>query len=350
MKKILLVDYYGTCNDKGEPIGHSPKVLQEYRNLLDGAFRVSAAVSPCIGQSICKEEYEEIMKLPYDIIEKGKKEIWTRIKDKIKLIINIKEVMKEKNNFDIIWFYRTDFFLFFYFYIHKKVQTCKIYGLVYHQRFGEGVLGSVLSWIYNHSMRKFSGLVYTQKSVPPKHDNILYIPDYYYDENKYKKYKDISKSRKAVCLGTMSPYKKLEELIETFNCLGYPLEVAGYFFEEDRYQKLCRMAHSNIIIQNIILSDEDYYKKLAEAKYAVLPYDMQQYQSRTSGILQECLFLDTIPIAPADLLKNNGIEGYGYETMSQLNVAELDRRTGIQQNLRQFERENIKKKLCSFLV
>ena len=33
-KRILLADYYGVCDKNGKAIGHSPKVIKEYSDLL----------------------------------------------------------------------------------------------------------------------------------------------------------------------------------------------------------------------------------------------------------------------------------------------------------------------------
>lgn len=349
MKKILLTDYYGTCDEKGEAIGHSPKVLEEYRELLAERFLISAGVSPCIMRRADQKKYEKVMELSYDIVESGRKNLAVRILDKVKLLLNIRKVMERRGKFDIIWFYRTDFFLFFYFFMHRKVKDCKVYALVYHQEFGGGILSGTLKWIYRESMKKFDGIIYTQKGAMPENTNCLYVPDYYYDEGKYGKYRGIEKQEKAVCLGTMSPYKKLEELVETFNDLEYPLEIVGYFFEKDRYRKLCRIAKPHIIIRDSILSDADYYQKLAEARFAVLPYDMNQYQSRTSGVLQECLFLATIPVAPKELLRNNGVDGYGYGEMADIDLNILNHYTSPVQNLEAYDRESVKERLCAFL-
>ena len=67
-----------------------------------------------------------------------------------------------------------------------------------------------------------------------------------------------------------------------------------------------------------ILSEEEYYRKLGTATYSVLPYDMAQYQNRTSGILLESAFLETIPAAPQALLETNGMAGVGYRLMSEM--------------------------------
>lgn len=349
MKKILLTDYYGTCDKTGNAIGHSPKVLEEYRKLLEGECRIFAAVSPCIGKSISTDDFEKIQFLKYDIVEQGNKKLGERIVDKFKLIQNIRDVLKQKRDYDIIWFYRTDFFMFLYFFLRRKVRGCKIYCLVCHQSFGEGIMGRMLTDIYDKSLKKFDGIIYTQEKKKPKCKNVLYIPDYYYDAEKYGKYRNLKKKDMVVCLGTMSPYKKLEEVVEVFNRLRYPLEIIGYFFEKDRFERLCSSAKQNIVIKNEILSEEIYYQKLAEAKYAILPYDMNQYKNRTSGVLQECIFLKTIPIAPQELLEENGVDGIGYINMEDISEQYLNEQRDVQFSLEQYDMQNIREKVKIFL-
>ena len=116
----------------------------------------------------------------------------------------------------------------------------------------------------------------------------------------------------------MNPYKKLEELVEVFNDLDYPLEIAGYFFDRDRAARLKQRVKDNIFIDDRILDDVEYYEKLGSARYAVLPYDMEQYKNRTSGILLECAFLGVVPIAPHELLKENGLKGIGYTSIEEI--------------------------------
>ena len=40
MKKIILFDYLGTCDEKNNPIGHTVKVLNEYSEMLSEDFDV----------------------------------------------------------------------------------------------------------------------------------------------------------------------------------------------------------------------------------------------------------------------------------------------------------------------
>lgn len=348
--KVLLVDYYGICDETGKPIGHSPKALKEYSDLIKKNFSVSAAVSPCLIGGL-KEEYEELIALKYNIYADGNKTLLGRIIDKFKLFYNINETLKY-SDYDIVWFYRTDFFLFFYFFLRKKRNQPKLVALVYQEEFITGRLSKILSYLYRKGAGKFHGLIYTQKGMAGFHGNTLYIPDYYYDEKKYGKYRNIPKKEMAVCLGTMTPYKKLEELIDAFNENGMQLEIKGYFYEKERFQKLLQRKTDNIIIEDVVLSEEEYYRLLAEAKYSILPYDMKQYGSRTSGVLQESLFLNTIPVAPRALLEENGIAGIGYEEIEEMKRLDLfseDVMISYSELLSEYDRKQIQEKVICFL-
>lgn len=317
MKKITLIDYYGNCDASGRSIGHSPKVLTEYCSLIKDEYQVEAILPKCIVEEIDKTLFHAVKLLPYQIVEEGQRGIGKRIIDKIKLFINISQSLKKAEG-DVVWFYRTDFFLFFYFCLHKKSQKHKLCCLVYQQKFAEGNLGKLLDAIYRRGLQKFDGVIYTQKSAVPKHNYTFYMPDYYYDPDKYSKYQGIEKKFKAVCLGTMSPYKKLDELVEAFNQNGIPLEIVGKFFTRDRANSLIQKAGRNIYIEDTILTEEEYYSKLAEAQFVILPYDMKQYAGRTSGILVEAMFVHTVPVAPWELLEENGLVGIGYGDLKEL--------------------------------
>lgn len=350
MEKLLLVDYYGTCDEEGKPIGHSPKVLHEYCDLIKDKYIVGTALSPCL-VPMAGERFRDVFKLKYDIRAYGRKGLLERIIDKLKLFYNIHQVLQVKE-YDIIWFYRTDFFLFFYLCLKKKCAK-KIVGLVYQEGFAQGILGKVLNYFYQRGALKFDGLIYTQKGMANFHPNTLYIPDYYYSREKYQKYEQTEKEEKVVCPGIMTPYKKLEETVKAFNTNGIALEIKGHFYDKERFHNLLKMKKDNIVIEDVILSEEEYYRMIAGAQYCILPYDMDQYVSRTSGVLQESLFLNVVPIAPIGLLNENGIQGIGYEDISELGT-KWGEMTNIEVDnskvLEEYNRNSIQEKLVGFLA
>lgn len=358
MKKILLIDYYGMCDEKGRAVGHSPKVLEEYGELLRGEYEISIAVSPCLLSGIgeTKEIFKETYELRYNIYIKGGMSIIKRSMDKVKLFFNIFNVLKI-DGYDVYWFYKTDFFLFFFFFVWnlkrwKVGNQKKFIAQIYQGSFGEGRVQKLLNWCYRKGMSGFDGIIYSQKQMPKLHPNMLYFPDYYYDANKYAKYTGIRKKDKVVCLGMMNAQKELNILIDVFRHNGYPLEIKGYFYDKNFYAELNHDLPPNILLEDKLLTEENYYKTLAEAKYVVLPYDMKVYHCRTSGVLIESLFVDTVAIAPSQLLTENEIDGIGYQDIEELRDVSIFERGCMpysSNKKKDFDKEELRRKLRDFI-
>lgn len=318
MKKetITLIDYCGSCDGEGRAIGHSPKVLMEYADLLKDHYKLEAILPLCVYESVKEGTFDRITNLPYQIVEEGNRGLLKRLVDKYKLFRNI-GLSNQYSEHKICWYYRTDFFLFFYYFFHRKPKDKIMICLLYQQKFAEGILGKTLNIIFKRGLSKFDAVIYTQKNMKIPHPKVFYMPDYYYDA-KYEPYRKMPKDDKVVCLGTMNPYKELEKLVDVFNANGIKLEIAGKFLDQQRYLDLQHRAKDNVIVENVVLSADDYYKKLADAKYSILPYDMKVYEGRTSGVLLESIFVGTIPIAPKRLLEENEVRGIGYDTLQEL--------------------------------
>lgn len=313
---LVFIDYCGSCDGEGKAIGHSPKVLMEYADLLKDHYKLEAILPLCVHESVKEGTFDRITNLPYQIVEEGNRGLLKRLVDKYKLFRNI-GLSNQYSEHKICWYYRTDFFLFFYFFFHRKPKDKIMICLLYQQKFAEGILGKTLNIIFKRGLSKFDAVIYTQKNMKIPHPKVFYMPDYYYDA-KYEPYRKMPKDDKVVCLGTMNPYKELEKLVDVFNANGMKLEIAGKFLDQQRYLDLQHRAKDNVIVENVVLSEDDYYKKLAGAKYSILPYDMKVYEGRTSGVLLESIFVGTIPIAPKRLLEENEVRGIGYDTLQEL--------------------------------
>lgn len=316
MSKILMVDYYGTCDEHGNAIGHSPKAAREYRELFSVKDTVDLAASSCIASEVKDAGFSHIYPLPYNIVETDYNKLSKRILDKFKLFINIHHVLRMKG-YELLWFYRVDFFLLLYMIFARRKKNKRIC-LVYQMGAGTGWIGKIADFVYKAGITRFDGVIYTQPKMRIPADKTFYMPDYWYKKEKYECFAVAVKEEKAVCLGAMNPYKQLEELVDVFNRSGYPLEITGYFFDKERALRLREKAEENILIEDRILSEEEYYERLGSARFAVLPYDMKQYKNRTSGILLESAFLGVIPVAPEELLKTNEFAGIGYRDMAEL--------------------------------
>lgn len=313
---LVFIDYCGSCDGEGRAIGHSPKVLMEYADLLKDHYKLEAILPLCVLESVKEGTFDRITNLPYQIVEEGNRGLLKRLVDKYKLFRNI-GLSNQYSEHKICWYYRTDFFLFLYYFFHRKPKDKIMICLLYQQKFAEGILGKTLNIIFKRGLSKFDAVIYTQKNMKIPHPKVFYMPDYYYDA-KYEPYRKIPKDDKVVCLGTMNPYKELEKLVDVFNANGMKLEIAGRFLDQQRYLDLQHRAKDNVIVENVVLSEDDYYKKLAGAKYSILPYDMNVYEGRTSGVLLESIFVGTIPIAPKKLLEENEVRGIRYDTLQEL--------------------------------
>ena len=350
-EKVILCNYYGMCDEIEFPIGHALKVTEEYTLLLRDYFGVDLVASPCLTKHVNKSQYSNIHALKYNISIKNNT-IAKRISDKLKLMSNIHACLRHEGT---LFFYQVDFFFFLYLYLfYKKNNRREIICLIYQQNFTGGVLEGLLQHIYGCAIKKTDGIIYTQPGNRIEHENCMWMPDFIYDERVYKEYQHKQKENKVVCVGTMNRYKELEKLIEVFSKLNIPLDIVGKFDDDQRFQQLNKNRTSNISISNTNLSSPAYMNKIATAKYCILPYDMDQYQSRTSGVLLESIYMGSIPIAPKQLLESNNLPGVGYHILNDLLT---DNWVTSQIKSEQYERvyesnciESIKKNLLNLIV
>ncbi len=325
MKEITLCGYYGMCDSKGNSVGHSAKVAKEYAQLLEENYKVSIIASPCIINQVKENSYEIIQELPYNILTDVPHTLYKRILDKYKIMRNAALCLK-KSTTEKLFFYHVDFFFFFYLYLfyHPKRSKKQIYCLIYHQEFTGGAVEKILQRIYKRALEKIDGVIYTQHGNRIDHRKTMWIPDYAYNEAYYSTFVSCEKKEKVICLGTMNRYKEIDKLVNVFSNMNYVLEIVGRFEDEEKFQQLLKTKTSNITIRNEVITMEEYYKLLGEAKFSILPYDMNQYSNRTSGVLLETIFLGSIPIAPSMLIEQNELYGMGYKDLTEISSIDLN--------------------------
>lgn len=161
-------------------------------------------------------------------------------------------------------------------------------------------------------------LITSNQTIRYQGTNKLYIPDYLYMPSLYERYKVAEKEDKVVCVGTMGASKELPELVRVFNKNGYPLQIKGHFTDKDLLYLLKEKANKNIEILDEYLRYDEYLKLIGQAKYCILPYKENAYVSKTSGIILESVFLDTIPVCNNKLLQKWEFSGIGYNTINEL--------------------------------
>ena len=318
---LTMCDYYGMCDEQGRCVGHPVKVTEEYGSILkELGEKIRLVCSPCIANNLieCDGLFTEVNRLPYDISIVGNS-IGKRISDKIKLFRNIRTALKNRGT---IFFYQVDFFFFLYLKLfYKRSPERKIVILIYHQDFTGGKLSGILDRTFKSALHKTDAVIYTQKGMRVSHNNAVWMPDFIYRPEEYDKYRTVTKSNMAVCLGTMNRYKQIEQLIAVWRSLleaDIELIIAGRFDDSDRYRKLREDLPQNVSIRDDVLSYEEYMGLLSKAKYCILPYDMEQYKNRTSGVLLESIYCGVIPVAPNQLLKQNMLPGLGYECITEI--------------------------------
>lgn len=205
--RLLMVDYYGVCDEHGTPIGHSTKVLHEYAAMLQGEMEISAAASPCIANAVAADTGENgtsgpfasIHRLPYDIVETAGYGLGKRIVDKVRLFRNIHEAYRLARDYDVVWFYRTDFFLFLYAALHRRIPGTRMICLVYQQSFASGRLESILHWFYRRGLGRFDLVISTNPHITVEHPHVFTMPDYTYDPAEYAAYQNVPREDRVVC-------------------------------------------------------------------------------------------------------------------------------------------------------
>lgn len=314
MEKITIVDYIASSDSRGNPVGHSLKVLKEIKSMVEEENEIEI-IAPV--NYLTEIDTKHRKKLFFYVnVTKGKDNILKNIKCMLVSFFNIFTVFCRSTN-ELIWFCNVNQFLFMYlgiFGFHKKKIIISLianeYSKKYHNYFFKKVLPKIHLIVNSNGNSQYRG------------KNCMFVPDYLYRETYYQKYKKSGKLSKVVCIGTMSRVKNIKEMVEIFNKINYPLEIYGLFYEENYYKEIMAIKNHNIKITNRYLEYEEYLKVLAEAKFSILPYDEQAYKNVTSGVILESIFLDTIPITNHMLLQNMGIQGIAYKDIIELGHGE----------------------------
>lgn len=306
--KIVMVDFWSVADSNGKPIGHGGKVGNEYYEYIKEDYHVIQYVNHSMMPHL---ENPDKVSFAHSLeLGAGKlKRILTNFRC-------LREVYKKEKQ-SVIWFYIPDIYLFLFILITPKGKR-KLSVNVYE----EYINNKIKNWIFRKALKKIDKIFVTNKLLLEDIPEGILVPDYAYKEELYGKYGSSQRKERAVCLGTMNEKKQLIEAVEAFSKNGYPLYIAGQFSSGDKYEQLCRTKSKNVIIENRFVDFDEYYQLLASSKYCLIPYDAEFYKNRTSGIIQECLFCNTIPISHKNILEFANIQGIGYEDISEL--ADID--------------------------
>lgn len=311
-KRINLVEYVNLQNEKGIPVGHAPKVIGEAAEIVKKEYDIKI---------FCGSGIKKLLGDKYDIsiIESN-----FHKRNKALMFVsrwkNLNYVFANSQDNDIMWFTNIDWTLFLYLSLKKSIKQKIIVtayrDIVEDMKGYKSRIRRMLGKICMKSLDKISLYVITNPALK-LFDNQITIPDYYYSE-KYDSYSYVDKKNQIACLGAMRGTKDLVGVVRHFNGTGIKVLIVGDFMDKEEFKTIVDMADSNIIIKDVVLSFDEYYKLIAMSKYVILPYKLERYKNATSGILLESLFLRSVPIAPKWLLENNKIAGIGYDKLESL--------------------------------
>ena len=311
---IAIVDYISYINSENEPIGHPVKVMNECATWIRKEFEITFCAHKLYLSQIA--ENGNALKLPFYIREgriNGKTGI---LKQLFISWSNLSRVYKQED-FGYIWLTNIDVFILFYLIMHRKYAKRTII-TTYLSRFPKKYQNHLLQ----NLISELKLLIYTNPQFEFIESNCKFIPDYLYNDDIYRKYKKY-KEDIVVCVGEMNTQKDLVAMIEVFKKCRYKLKVIGYFEDKQLYNKLILIKSDNIEIEDEYLAYDNYLSIIATAKFCFLPYRKEIYKDKTSGVLLESIFLDTVPITIKELLNKIGICGIGYEKIEDVRVESL---------------------------
>lgn len=326
MNKVYMIEYQGRCDEEKNAVGHAPKVLTEYYNFIQDYCDVTVLAPQVVLDSVVEKDSMDTVVLPRHIMQKGHISFFEKIKNKFNMFKNISESIRYANQKEsgILWFFNVEYYILLYFLVHKK-PSHKIYFTMftdgYFSSSETGLKGRIVNIVkqvvFEKAQKKLDFIISSGPKFKYKKCDSVFIPDYTFDTNLLDYYPQ--KTEIAVCLGTMDKGKQLEEMIRAFTRINYKLVIAGRFYDKEYLAEMQAIAGANITISDMYLSNEQYHQMMSNAKYTVLPYSKEKYTHQTSGVLQEALFADTIPITYDAILKANGIPGIGFFSWDSLN-------------------------------
>lgn len=321
MKSVALIEYQGRCDTEGNAVGHGPKVLREYYDLLKDRGRLTVYAPQTVLCSADREIRGNARILPQHIVMKSGNTLFEKIANKLRMFANIRGALIHADE-EILWFFNVEFYLMLYlaFFGNRKRR---IVLTMFQDGWHGGFPARIKQWIFERAQKRVECILSTGPDFRYKNTESVFMPDYPYEEALYAPYRTMEKKETAVCLGTMGAEKDIEGLVDSFTRNGYPLTVAGRFYDGERVKRLKERAGEKITIRDEYLEREEYLTLLAQASYCILPYSSRQYGTQTSGVLQEAMFLDTIPVAPEAVLTASGIPGLAVERLSELSAEML---------------------------
>lgn len=309
--RITLIEYLNYTSAERATIGHGKKVLQQMAELLSEEYTVE-----CMCSALYLPDGFTQARQTLDVIsQEGKtiKEINSAV------FRNLRACGGHLPESEIIWFTNSDWHLMAF--LPFLRTRAKIVVTAYRDirkdvATSKSKLAFLKKALVEKGIKKTDLFAVSNRNLQLS-NNQVFIPDYFFDET-YESYLSETKIDRVLCVGAMRKSKDLDGLIARFRESDVPVYIVGGFQDKDWLKQLKKQSTSNIRIEDRIVPYDEYYHLIGESRFTIMPYNMDIYETATSGILQEAIFLGSVPIAPEKLLQYNCVRGIGYHAVSEL--------------------------------
>lgn len=334
MMRVNIVDVICLVSDGNVPVGHEEKAIKQAAMLLD------CEKGYTIGRSYQRSAYGgDITYNPFTV--KATDPMFIKY---MKCIVNSIFAIC-RNEDDMLWFICiNEAVLWTILMMPKRGKYLITTYIDWNQKLAKKQIGRrVRQVLLDKALGKVDLVIATNPHYHVQ-GNHIHLPDFYLD----RQYRQYIRKQKAgvVCVGVMNESQGILEIAKAFRDSGGKIVISGYFRDEEYYQKVRRYSSELVVVENVVLSYEEYIKRIGEAKYVVIPY-RDSHVHKTSGVLQETIALNSIPVSFPAFLAYNNAQGITFERYAEIPARIKAYETGgqtVQNDWRAYDYDLVKKK------
>lgn len=201
MNDIYIIDYIGNSDDKGNPIGHPTKVINEYSGLLKDTYSINLIIPGNYKKVIKQDDIYSIKYLKHymDMTATG---LFKKLRNLYGRVSNLINVFKSSDESSILWFSNIDFVFFAVLSFYTPFKNKKIIATTFLQEFsdeGGKIKNKIKNLFFKKGISKVNCIISSNKYLNFSCKSI-YIPDYFYNPEFYDKYKTNDKKMQVLCI------------------------------------------------------------------------------------------------------------------------------------------------------
>lgn len=278
-RRVIIADISSVKIGKSN-FGHYRKVSGMYQKMLKGMFEVCVAGGPIYMDQISETAG---IRLPFDVELDNLRSAWGRMVFKIRSIINGRRLFKAAE--DAVVICQPYSFLSWMISILFAKKSTRIYLIEYRDELDK----KVNRILFSIAKKKIAGVLCPNQEVGDRYGiPYLVVPDYIDCEEHCNKTKEDFLYDFGM-VGIMSEGKDIEDVIRTFSNTRYRVLIAGYFGNQDSFQRYVQQKTENIVLVNRYLSETEYRDFFEQVRYVILPYK-ESYRNASSGVIFDVLF------------------------------------------------------------